>query len=73
MAGDELGNCLRELRSRQQWTQQDLAAKVDVTRQTIIAIEKGQYNPSVVLALKIAVAFQRPLEEVFWLNNAGNC
>ena len=72
MAGDELGNCLRELRARHRWTQQDLAAKVNVTRQTIIAIEKGQYNPSVVLALKIAVAFQLPLEEIFWLNGAGN-
>jgi len=72
MASEELGNCMRELRSRFHWTQQDLAGRVGVTRQTIIAIEKGQYNPSVVLALRIANAFQLPLEEVFWLNQNRN-
>lgn len=60
-------NRLRELRARHRWTQRDLAKKVGVTRQTIIAVEKGQYNPSVELALKIARAFQMPLEEIFWL------
>jgi putative transcriptional regulator len=64
---EQLGNRLRELRARNRWTQQDLADKVDVTRQTIIAIEKGQYSPSVTLALKISRIFQLPLEEVFFL------
>lgn len=68
MATEELSNRLRELRARSGWTQATLADKVDVTRQTIIAIEKGQYNPSVVLALKIAETFQLPLEKVFWLS-----
>jgi putative transcriptional regulator len=48
-------------------TQEDLAASVGVTRQTIISIEKGNYVPSVLLALKIAEFFQVPVEEVFYL------
>ena len=62
-----LANRLRELRARHNWTQEELGLRVGVTRQTIIAIEKGEYNPSVMLALKIAQAFGLPLEEVFWL------
>ena len=46
-------------------TQQQLADKVGVTRQTIVAIEKGNYSPSLELAFKIAIAFNKPLEEVF--------
>jgi putative transcriptional regulator len=46
-------------------TQQDLADKVGVTRQTIIAIENGKYSPSLELAFRIAHKFQFPLEEVF--------
>ncbi|MEM8530930.1 MAG: helix-turn-helix transcriptional regulator [Chloroflexota bacterium] len=69
MASDEVCNRLYELRARHRWTQQDMAIKVGVTRQTIIAIEKGQYNPSIVLALKIARALELPVEEVFWLKD----
>jgi putative transcriptional regulator len=69
MADDQLANRLPELRARHRWTQQDLAAKVGVTRQTIIAIEKGQYNPSLLLALKIVQAFELKVEEVFWLKS----
>ena len=46
-------------------TQQELADKVNVTRQTIAAIEKGKYSPSLELAFKIALVFNKPLEEVF--------
>ncbi len=46
-------------------TQQDLAEKVGVTRQTIMAIEKGKYSPTLELAFKIAEVFDKPLEEVF--------
>ncbi|WP_246139857.1 helix-turn-helix transcriptional regulator [Flagellimonas hymeniacidonis] len=46
-------------------TQQQLAEKVGVTRQTIMAIEKGKYSPSLELAFKIAGIFNKPLEEVF--------
>ena len=46
-------------------TQEDLATKVGVSRQTIIAIEKGNYTPSVMLALKIAKFFKSPVEKIF--------
>jgi putative transcriptional regulator len=49
-------------------TQQELAEKVGVTRQTIIAMEKGKYAPSLELAFRIAIAFEVPLEEVFEYN-----
>ena len=48
-------------------TQSDLAALVGVTRQTIIAIEKGNYTPSVLLALRFAKVFKRPVEDLFYL------
>jgi putative transcriptional regulator len=59
-------NNIRKLRfNHDEMTQQQLADKVGVTRQTIIAIEKGQYSPSLELAFRIARAFNVPLEEVF--------
>jgi putative transcriptional regulator len=64
---DKLNNRMRELRARHRITQKQLANDVDVSRQTIIAIEKGEYNPSVALALRIASVFEVSLEEVFWL------
>jgi len=48
-------------------TQQDLATKVDVSRQTIFSIEKGKFNPSVKLAMLIAEVFQVRVEEIFYL------
>lgn len=48
-------------------TQEDLATRIGVTRQAIIAIEHGKYVPSAVLALKIAREFNKPVEEVFSL------
>ncbi len=67
MASDELQNRLPELRARYRLTQQDMAQRVGVTRRTIIAIEKGQYNPSTMLALKLARVLQVPLKQIFWL------
>lgn len=58
-------NQVYELRSNIGITQEELADAVGVTRQTIIAIEGGNYIPSVLLALKIAKFFKKPLEEVF--------
>jgi len=59
-------NNIRRLRfDADEMTQADLAAKTDVTRQTIIAIEGGKYSPSLELAFKIAHAFGVPLESVF--------
>lgn len=48
-------------------TQQEIADLVGVTRQTIIAIEKGNYTPSVLLALKLARSFKQPVEKVFYI------
>jgi putative transcriptional regulator len=56
---------MKELREEQGLTQESLAKMVDVTRQTILFMEKGKYNPSLRLAWKIARVFDRPMEEVF--------
>ena len=56
---------IKELREEQGLTQESLAKIVDVTRQTILFMEKGKYNPSLRLAWKIARVFDRPMEEVF--------
>ena len=66
MGKRRLNNNIRTLRFfRDEMTQQQLAEKVGVTRQTIIAIEKGKYSPSLELAFRIALVFDVPLEEVF--------
>lgn len=66
MAARQLTNNIRKLRfDRNEMTQQQLADTVGVTRQTIVAIEKGKYSPSLELAFRIALAFGVPLEEVF--------
>lgn len=58
-------NVVRELRLKKGATQEDVAAAVGVSRQTIIAIEKGNYVPSVLLALKIARFFNVSVEKIF--------
>lgn len=63
--GEIVKNKVYEVRLAKQVTQEDLAVAVGVTRQTIIAIEKGNYTPSVLLALKIARYFKMPLEQLF--------
>ncbi|WP_138420920.1 helix-turn-helix transcriptional regulator [Aquibacillus sediminis] len=62
-----LRNRVKELRARHSFSQSDLGKQVGATRQTIGMIEKGDYAPSVTLALKIANAFQVHLEDVFWI------
>jgi len=56
---------IKELREKHGLTQEALALKVDVTRQTILFLEKGKYNPSLRLAYKIARLFNSKIEEVF--------
>jgi len=56
---------IKELREENNLTQEELANKVDVTRQTILFMEKGKYNPSLRLAWKIAKVFDEPIEEIF--------
>ncbi len=67
-----LKNAVYEFRARQHLTQSELAEKVEVTRQTIGSIEKGEYAPSVTLALKIADVLQAPFTELFWLEKGDN-
>lgn len=62
-----LGNRVRELRARDHLTQSDLAELVNVTRQTIVALEKGSYTPSLLLAMNIAKTFKLPIEEIFYM------
>ena len=66
MSKSRISNNIRKLRfAHDEMTQQQLADKVKVTRQTIVAIEKGDYSPSLELAFRIARAFGQPLEDVF--------
>lgn len=58
-------NRVRELRSDYNLTQDELAEKLDVSRQTIISLEKGRYNPSITLAYKTSKVFNCIIEEVF--------
>jgi len=64
-------NRIKDLRERLQLTQDDLAKQVDVSRQTIISLEKGKYNPSIFLAYKIAKIFNSSIEEVFDFSEMG--
>ena len=58
-------NQVRDLRGEQGWSQADLAERLDVSRQTVNAIETGKYDPSLPLAFKIARLFGRPIEAIF--------
>jgi len=58
-------NRLEEFRSQRGWTQQELADQVEVSRQTIISLENGRYNPSILLAFRLARLFQVPIEDLF--------
>lgn len=62
---DSIENQVYSLRSQKGITQEDLASAVGVVRQTIIAIEKGNYIPSLLLAFKISHYFHKSIEEVF--------
>jgi putative transcriptional regulator len=58
-------NRLPVLRAERRWTQADLAEHLDVSRQTVVSIEKGKYDPSLPLAFKIAAVFGLRIEDVF--------
>ena len=60
-----MNNSLRELRGEQGWSQADLAERLDVSRQTVNAIETGKYDPSLPLAFKLARLFDLPVEQIF--------
>ena len=58
-------NRLRMLRAERGWSQQDLGERLEVSRQSVNAIETGKYDPSLPLAFRIAELFDRPIEDVF--------
>jgi putative transcriptional regulator len=63
-------NRVEQLRIAQGWTKVDLGNRLNVSRQTIHAIESGRYDPSLPLALAIAKLFQKPVEEIFGTEDA---
>ena len=65
MSSVQLKNNIRRLRFERSMTQEELALRTGVSRQTIMSIERGQTNPSVLLAYKIAAALATPVTEVF--------
>ena len=58
-------NLLKELRTAREWSQATLADHLEVSRQTVNAIETGRYDPSLPLAFTIAKLFQQPIEKIF--------
>jgi len=58
-------NQLAELRTAKGWTQQQLADLVGVSRQTVISLEQGRYNPSIILAFRLARTFETQIEKLF--------
>ncbi|MER3328274.1 MAG: helix-turn-helix transcriptional regulator [Candidatus Kapaibacterium sp.] len=73
MSKNYISSNIRTLRfHKDEMTQQQLADAVDVTRQTIVAIEKGKYSPSLELAFKLARVFDKKLDEVFAYEPIGD-
>lgn len=64
-------NHLEQLRKERGVRQEELAARMGVSRQTICSLEKGRYNPSILLAFKLARYFERPIEEIFVYEEDG--
>ncbi len=60
-----MNNRLKVLRAERNWTQADLARALDVSRQTVNAIETGKFDPSLPLAFKLAKVFEQPIEDIF--------
>ena len=60
-----MNNRLRVLRAERGWSQADLATRLDVSRQSVNAIETGKYDPSLPLAFRIARLFEAPIEAIF--------
>ncbi|MDB5265586.1 MAG: transcriptional regulator, family [Parcubacteria group bacterium] len=66
---DTVRNTVYELRTNQAITQEALAEALSVSRQTVIAIERGNYAPSILLALKISAFFKLPVEKIFTIHD----
>lgn len=68
----ELYNCIKQCRLKNGIiTQEELAKKIGVSRQTIISIEKGRFVPSTILAIKIANVFKQSVESIFFFKESG--
>jgi putative transcriptional regulator len=65
-------NRLKVLRAERNWSQADLADRLDVSRQSVNAIETGKYDPSLPLAFRIARLFDQPIEAIFLENVGGS-
>lgn len=65
-AGDGMNQRMKDARSALGWSQETLAKKVQVSRQTILLIEQGDYNPSLNLCRLICLALGKTLDELFW-------
>jgi putative transcriptional regulator len=63
-------NAIRDLRATRGWSQAHLAELLDVSRQTVIAIETGRYDPSLPLAFALAKLFEQPIETIFFPETA---
>lgn len=62
---ETISNSVHAMRTKKGLTQEELAQEIGATRQTVISIEKGNYTPSVMLALKIAKVFKVPVQDIF--------
>jgi putative transcriptional regulator len=67
-----LRNALRVLRAERGWSQAELAKHLDVSRQTVNALEVGKYDPSLELAFKISDLFERSIHDIFFNDAGGN-
>jgi putative transcriptional regulator len=65
LRGESVKNLVRELRTDRSWSQGELADKLEVSRQTVNAIETGKYDPSLPLAFAIAKLFGKSIEKIF--------
>jgi len=68
----KLENNLKVLRAKRNITQEELAEAIDVSRQTINAIELGKFNPSILTALNLAKFFETNVEEIFYISKEWN-
>lgn len=66
-------NRVEKIRKERGIRQEELAAALEVSRQTISSLENGRYNPSIVLAFRIARYFGKPIEEIFLFEEEGSC
>ena len=67
-----MNNRIKVLRAEKNWSQATLAEQLEVSRQTVNAIEQGKYDPSLSLAFKLAHLFDHPIEEIFYEHAAKN-